>query len=188
MHSCSGSLIGRRSKRGVLTLSLSFSLLSRYSLSPSLSLPPSSSFFYIPFNTLFSLLRRKSPVFTELLLQPSPHFNVRFYDSSVMSARTKLAVVHVSRPRSCYPFGGMKIPINELCLTAKGITYLSRSFFFSSLACLVRLVDLLSLLAISSIPPSPFGRFYKRAIRFVSRPPPPPIRFRSIKTITFFEA
>lgn len=130
MHSCSGSLIGRRSKRGVLTLSLSFSLLSRYSLSPSLSLPPSSSFFYIPFNTLFSLLRRKSPVFTELLLQPSPHFNVRFYDSSVMSARTKLAVVHVSRPRSCYPFGGMKIPINELCLTAKGITYLSRSFSF----------------------------------------------------------
>lgn len=174
-------------KGGTNPLTFFLSPFALFPLSLSLS-PPFLLFLYIPFNTLFSLLRRKSPVFTELLLQPSPHFNVRFYDSSVMSARTKLAVVHVSRPRSCYPFGGMKIPINELCLTAKGITYLSRSFFFSSLACLVRLVDLLSLLAISSILPSPFGRFYKRAIRFVSRPPPPPIRFRSIKTITFFEA
>lgn len=70
-----------------------------------------------------------------------------------MSARTKLAVVHVSRPRSCYPFGGMKIPINELCLTAKGITYLSRFFFPVSRVWLDWLTS--SLLAISSTHPRP---------------------------------
>lgn len=101
-------------KKGVLTLLLSLSL----------PLPLFLLFFIFPFYILFSLFR---PKIARLLRSSLPSFQrtILRFERNVCANETGRC------PRvapSCYPFEGMKIPINELCLTAKGITYLSRFF------------------------------------------------------------